>query len=211
MAEKEVAQPTPSDSLREEAGRDSLMNSYLYLHPSENPAASLVSPVLDSTNYHSWSRSVITALIAKNKVEFVMGTHPCPPKDDHTFSAWIRGNNMVASWLVHYVSLRIRQSIIWMDKVADVWNGLKTRFSQGDLSRISHLQMETELEALSTSNTWQLVSLPPGKKPIGCRWVYKIKHNSDGTIDCYKARLVAKGYTQLEGLDFLDTFALWPN
>jgi len=67
--------------------------------------------------------------------------------------------------------------------------------------------MEAELEALSTNNTWQLVPLPPGKKPIGCRWVYKIKHNNDDTIDHYKTRLVAKGYTQLEGLDFLDTFA----
>ena len=71
-----------------------------------------------------------------------MGTHHCPPKDDCTFSAWIKGNNMVASWLVHSISLPIRQSIIWMDKVVDVWNDLKTRFSQVDLSRISHLQME---------------------------------------------------------------------
>jgi len=64
--------------------------------------------------------------------------------------------------------------------------------------------MEAELEALSTKNTWQHVPLPRGKKPIGCHWVYKIKHNRDGTIDRYKTRLVAKGYTQLEGLDFLD-------
>ncbi|XP_068490548.1 uncharacterized protein [Phaseolus vulgaris] len=49
---------------------------------------------------------------------------------------------MVASWLVHSVSVHIRQSIIWMDKALDVWNDLKARFSQGDLSRISDLQME---------------------------------------------------------------------
>jgi len=67
--------------------------------------------------------------------------------------------------------------------------------------------MEDELEALSSNQTWILVPLPSGKKVIGCRWIYKIKHKSDGTIDRYKAHLVAKGYTQLEGLDFLDTFA----
>jgi len=64
-----------------------------------------------------------------------------------------------------------------------------------------------ELTALSANNTWTLVPLPLGKKAIGCRWVYKVKHRSDGTIEHYKAHLVAKGYAQLEGLDFLDTFA----
>ncbi|XP_068497934.1 uncharacterized protein [Phaseolus vulgaris] len=67
--------------------------------------------------------------------------------------------------------------------------------------------MADELATLSTNNTWTLVPLPSGKKSVGCRWVYKVKHKLDDTIDCYKERLVAKGYTQLEGLDFLDTFA----
>ena len=67
--------------------------------------------------------------------------------------------------------------------------------------------MAEELTALSANNTWTPVPLPLGKKAIGCRWVYKVKHRLDGTIEHYKARLVAKGYVQLEGLDFLDTFA----
>ena len=118
------------------------VESYLYLHPSENPAAALVSPVLDSTNYHSWSRSMITALSAKNKLEFVDGSAPEPLKTDRTYGAWRRCNNMVVSWIVHSVAASIRQSVLWMDKAEDIWRDLKSRYSQGDLLRISDLQQE---------------------------------------------------------------------
>jgi len=67
--------------------------------------------------------------------------------------------------------------------------------------------MQSESAALAANHTWSLTPLPPGKQPIGCRWVYKIKRHSDGTIERYKARLVAKGYTQLEGIDYHDTFS----
>jgi len=49
---------------------------------------------------------------------------------------------MVVSWLVHSVSPSIRDSIIWMDQAFDIWNDLKNRFAQGDLARISNLQMD---------------------------------------------------------------------
>ena len=67
--------------------------------------------------------------------------------------------------------------------------------------------MRSELQALQANGTWSLTPLPVGKTPIGCRWVYKIKHRSDGSIERYKARLVAKGLTQLEVVDYQNTFS----
>jgi hypothetical protein len=67
--------------------------------------------------------------------------------------------------------------------------------------------MQAEITALETNNTWIVTTLPPNKHPIGCKWVYKVKHKSDGSIERYKARLVAKGYTQCEGLDYHETFS----
>ena len=50
-------------------------------------------------------------------------------------------------------------------------------------------------------------ALPANKKPIGSKWVFKVKLHPDGTIERYKARLVAKGYNQVYGIDYVDSFS----
>lgn len=67
--------------------------------------------------------------------------------------------------------------------------------------------MDAEIKALQENATWELVDLPLGKSPIGCKWVYKIKLKADGSVERYKARLVAKGYTQQLGIDYIETFS----
>lgn len=68
--------------------------------------------------------------------------------------------------------------------------------------------MKEELRALEDNHTWDIVPRPSNAKTIGCKWVYSIKHRSDGTLDRYKARLVALGNKQKYGVNYVETFAL---
>ncbi|KAI3516445.1 hypothetical protein L1887_15360 [Cichorium endivia] len=67
--------------------------------------------------------------------------------------------------------------------------------------------MKKEIKALEDNKTWTLQELPKGKRAIDSKWVYKIKYKPNGDVERYKARLVAKGFTQMEGVDYHDTFA----
>ncbi|RVX15411.1 Retrovirus-related Pol polyprotein from transposon RE1 [Vitis vinifera] len=67
--------------------------------------------------------------------------------------------------------------------------------------------MNEEMKSLQKNETWELVECPPGKKPVGCRWIYTVNYKADGSIERFKARLVAKGYTQTYGIDYTETFA----
>ena len=67
--------------------------------------------------------------------------------------------------------------------------------------------MQCEYDAIMKNGTWSLCDLPPGKKAISTKWVYKLKCKPDGSVECYEARLVAKGYAQEKGIDYEETFA----
>ena len=67
--------------------------------------------------------------------------------------------------------------------------------------------MIDEMKTLENNDTWELVTLPLGKKTVGCRWVYAVKVGPNGEVDRLKARIVAKGYTQIYDLDYGDTFS----
>ena len=68
--------------------------------------------------------------------------------------------------------------------------------------------MDEEYRSLMENDTWDLVPLPKGRKLIKCKWVYKTKYASYGIVERLKERFVSKGFSQVEGIDYNETFAL---
>jgi hypothetical protein len=66
---------------------------------------------------------------------------------------------------------------------------------------------DLEYESLIENETWDLVELPEGRTPIGSKWVFKVKYDSEGGVERFKGRLVAKGFAQKYGVDYQDTYA----
>lgn len=107
------------------------------LHPNENPSLILVSPPLNTSNYHSCSRSMRMALLSKNKLMFIDETIPTPQRFEATFANWDRCNNLVLSWILKSLSPTIAQSVVWFDLSKDVWCVLRIRFEITSESLIS--------------------------------------------------------------------------
>ena len=65
--------------------------------------------------------------------------------------------------------------------------------------------MDDEYDSLQNNKTWELVSLPPTRKLVQWKWIYKTKLASYRYTTKYKAQLVTKGYSQVHGLDYNET------
>jgi hypothetical protein len=67
--------------------------------------------------------------------------------------------------------------------------------------------MDREMAMLDEAETWHTIPRPHGKNIVGSKWVFRVKRKADGSIDKYKARLIAKGFTQIQGIDYFDTYS----
>ncbi|XP_073224173.1 uncharacterized protein [Cicer arietinum] len=142
MADEHEASSSDSEiSPSLSSSKDSLLNprSSYFLHPGENPGATLVSVLLNDNNYHTWSKLMRRALSSKNKILFINGTLPQPLPTNPNFEVWERCNNMVISWITKTLSPHISQSTICIDSTSELWADLRDHFTQGNHFRYSDL------------------------------------------------------------------------
>lgn len=90
----------------------------------------------------------------------------------------------------------------FFDEPTSYENAMKSEQKQSWIDAI-----DDGVNSIVKNGTWRLVDLPPGKKVIDNRWVFKVKTNTDRSIDRYKARLVVRGFTQEYGVDYSETFS----
>ena len=64
-----------------------------------------------------------------------------------------------------------------------------------------------EFQSIMKNDVWEIVPKPEGKSVVSSKWIYRIKHTVNGSIEKYKARFVAWGFTQKEGIDYEETFS----
>ena len=93
------------------------------------------------------------------------------------------------------------------DKLLLLINDEPWDFSEAIEKQVWKDACKEEINSIVKNNTWELVDLPQGAKAIGLKWIFKIKRNSDGSINKHKSRLVAKGYIQRHGIDYEEVFA----
>jgi hypothetical protein len=116
------------------------LSDHFRLENSDNPGAVLVTELLTTENYPTWSRAIRRAIRAKNKLGFLTGTLSKPEPSSTSFDSWERCNDMVVSWIQNAMSPSLRSSVAFIDEASEVWSELKDRFTQQNGPRIYELK-----------------------------------------------------------------------
>ncbi|XP_075475826.1 uncharacterized protein LOC142513081 [Primulina tabacum] len=129
-------------------------NDPLFLHPSDAPGMTIVSEQLTGVeNYGVWSRAILIALRAKNKIAFIDGTCVRPPAGNAALNQWERCNALVLSWIMNSVSKDIFSGIVYSSDASAVWSDLKDQFDKVNAWKyIEHDQQHRLLQFLMGLN-----------------------------------------------------------
>jgi hypothetical protein len=91
--------------------------------------------------------------------------------------------------------------------VSIIWESEPSTFEEATSRQVWRDAMMEEYNSIMKNDVWEVVPRPEGKSVVTSRWLYKLKHDVDGSIEKYKARFVARGFSQVEGVEYDETFA----
>ena len=118
-------------------------SSPLYLHPSDNPGATITTCVFNGENYDMWEKAVKNALRAKNKLGIIDGTVNKPKGEDgNELNAWEACNSMIISWMFNVIDKSLHSSVAYAQTTKDMWEDLKERYAVGNAPRVHQLRSE---------------------------------------------------------------------
>ena len=91
--------------------------------------------------------------------------------------------------------------------VASLRDSESSTFEEASQHHVWRDAMMEEYHSIMKNDVWEIVSRPEGKSVVTSRWLYKLKHAADGSVEKYKARFVVRGFSQVEGVNYDETFA----
>ncbi|KAL5819423.1 hypothetical protein ACOSQ4_023265 [Xanthoceras sorbifolium] len=113
-----------------------------FVHHSDQPGHMLVPTKLNGANYPSWSKSMILALTAKNKIGFIDGSIESPSETEHPteYALWNQCNSIILSWLTHSLEPDLSKGVVHAKTARQVWEDFKDQFSQKNAPAIYQIQ-----------------------------------------------------------------------
>nr|XP_009804740.1 PREDICTED: uncharacterized protein LOC104249914 [Nicotiana sylvestris] len=161
------------------------INILLYLHPSDNLGAMLVSAPFNGIGYHSWRRSVMRALSVNNKLGFIIGECKRPDSQFADYRQWVRCDDIVTLWILNSLSKDIADSVEYTNDAVELWRELEDRYKQTNSARLYQIQKEINdltLGALNIINfytkmkkLWEELSNLSMKAQCNCQYNYGAK------------------------------------
>ncbi|KAI4381631.1 hypothetical protein MLD38_007689 [Melastoma candidum] len=132
------------------AKNDDVPAAYMLLS-SDGPGTQLTSCLLGDGNYATWSRAMLTALRAKNKVGFINGDIKKPETTNPLFDKWDQCNSMIVAWIFNHLERDVQRTVACAGDAKDLWDLLRIRFSQSNITEIHHIK--TKICLLRQSGT----------------------------------------------------------
>jgi hypothetical protein len=139
-----------------------------------------------------------------------------PPQDttsERRKPKWLQDTLREAQGLVGNPRQAVRESkpperfCSYIAMVSSIQESEPSTFEEASSRQVWRDAMMEEYNSIMKNDVWEVVPRPEGKSVVTSRWLYKLKHAADGSIEKYKAHFVARGFSQVEGVDYDETFA----